>query len=319
MKRICYLGIYALLFVFLLSSCNSTFNKPLSEFLTEEEESTLNENQAHCYKLLKRYITMHAIAGSPQLAQLEEISYNELFKYMETIKTKSPQWTEEAKEYWEKEYSQTTENVLACYDNWLKWEKENSLASKVKVELVSIENIGFPTTFILSFKSKVGPIKSIYCDFGFGKTTDHNFYESYPESKLTSEDIITIKSYNSVPDDFKKLPLQEALKKHNFCYEITSIKVADTTGNIKLYLGSDHLKEIPGPVLSAMSKAKHGKLTDLEYTTFHEEIKNIATKVLNLDYTTPQDYLDNYCYSKCEELDEKISKLHRSLVYLSNN
>lgn len=315
-RIICAISVSLLL---ILTSCNSTFNKPLLEPLTEDEEMMLTDDQAQVYKLLKRYITMHAIAGSPKLEHLNKISYKEFFNYFEIVNAQAPQWSEEAKEEWNKKYTQTVEQAIACYDKWLKWEKENNLTSKIEVKLVSIDKIGFPNTFTLSFKSEIGPIESINVDFGFGERTNHNFYESYPKDKLVTEGVVIEDSYIDLPDDFKNMSMEEALKKYPFCYEVVSAKVVDASGNIKLYLGSDHLEEIPGPVLVAMSKVRHKEITNLEGETFHEAINNIATKVLNLDYTTPQDYIDNYCYGKCEELDETISELHRSLMYFSNH
>ena len=301
-----------------LVSCNSAFNKTLSELLTEEEEQTLTENQAYFYKLLKRQKVVNAIAGGMNMKLLDEISYKDFFDYLETVNAKTPQWTEDARKEWEKKYTKTVEKVIACYDNWIKWEKDNYLTSKIKVELVSIDKIGFPNTFTLSFKSQMGPIKSIKVDFGFGERTNHSFYVSYSKDRYVTEGVVTENSYIDLPDDFKDMSVEEALKKHPFCYELVSAKVADATGNVKLHLGSDHLKEIPGPVLAAMSKAKHREITNLEGTTFHESIQKIATKVLNLEYTTLQEYLDNYCYKKCKELDEEIYQIHRSLIYLSN-
>ena len=314
-RIICAISVSLLL---ILTSCNSTFNKPLSELLTEDEEMTLTEEQAQFYKLLKRYITMHAVAGSPSLENLNEITYNDFFDYWETVNAKAPQWSEDANEEWNKKYTQTVEKAIACYDKWLKWEKDNNLTSKIEVKLVSIDKIGFPNTFTLSFKSEIGSIKSINVDFGFGERTNHNFYESYPKDKLVTEGVVIENSYIDLPDDFKNMSMEEALKKYPFCYEVKSAEVVDASGNIKLHLGSDHLKEIPGPVRAAMSKVGHKEITNLKGETFHEAIKNIATKVLNLDYTTPQNYLDNYCYDKCKEVDEAISELHRSLMYLSN-
>ena len=317
MKKIGLYG-FCTLILMVLVSCNSVFDKPLSELLSEEEEKTLTENQAHFYSLLKRQMLMNAVVGNMNTKLLDEISYKDFFDYLETVKAKTPQWTEEAHEEWNKKYAQIVEKTIACYDKWLKWEKDNYLTSKIKVKLVSIDKIGFPNTFTLSFKSEMGPINSIKVDFGFGERTNHSFFVLYPRDKYVTEGVVEENSYIDLPDDFNNMSIEEALKKHPFCYELVSANVADAAGNVKLHLGSDHLKEIPGPVRAAMSKAKHREITNLEGATFHEAIKNIATKVLELEYTTPQKYLDNYCYEKCEELDEDIYKVHRSLIYLSN-
>ncbi len=299
---------YLLFFVviFLLSSCNSISDKPVSEKMTTEELSKAIKSDtlfAEFYESIREEVDE---MSDIKKATYSDITYRRLFKYVKFLQD-STYWNP-LFDKWEKEwqldygtYLPKADSVLSYWKNYL---AENSLDKYVKIELARIDKryydyIGELKEVNLCFKLTPlqGTVEQIRFNYGYKAKIhgDDGLYEKQrciETDPLSSARIGCWEVSYSDKDKFAGKNVETFLRDYNLYIEVTQIRKDG------INISTDDFN-VPESVKECLEYEK-------KYPILYEFSKDeVIKELINKDYLGKWDYRNK----KADELREKKDKL----------
>jgi len=291
---------------FVLSSCNSISNKPVSEKLSTAELSKAIKSDTLFTSFYEHIRKEVDDMSDIKKAKYNDVTYRRLFKYVKFLqdttywKPLSEKWEKE----WESEYGIYLSKADSVLNYWKKYLEDNSLDKYVQIELARIDKEYYSYSYglkevNLGFRliPLQGAIEQVRFNYGYKAKIngDSKYYEKHNCLSTTPFSAPTIRYWEvsySDRDKFSGYNVETFLRDYNLYIEVTKIrKDGENISTDDFY--------IPKEVSDCLENEN-------DYPFLFELSKDDLIKgLINKNYLGKRDYRSK----KADEIREKKDKL----------
>lgn len=304
-------------------SCTSGLETSVTESLPASELEKLDINQTKLYDRLQNYLSRKS---ESELAALLDVTYADLFNFVQQVNDNHGLWRKEAYNKWLDEYQNSFKVIDDYYQKWIEWERANSLDTKIdfKLHRIKMPSREYGSIFIdFDLVSHVGKLKKAYIDFGFDtpENTKRIKTDEFSVAVLLGNSILhdapvgdkfsftDYSVHDLAPNYLIGKSSEEILDKHRLVTKISSIVLEDGT---EIY-STTHLRQIPKVIVNLWKKEQQLSVSYKDIENFYDNEAIEIASLASVEYRPLTQYIEAIILEKMNAINRSLVPIYKEL------